>query len=100
MPKTVPRFSLVALSFSQLSITMNAPAMQKPVKTRRAIQTYWSMIRPVINSMIAAEAAKAPKARTWPTRRTSLGAIKQPPTKPTAQAVPSRPSDVVEKPSA
>ena len=48
--------------------------------------------------MIAPEAAKAPKARTWPARRTRRGAKKQPATKPPAQAVPIRPSAAVEKP--
>ncbi len=96
----MPRFSLVARSFSQLSMTMKAPAMAKPVKTRSTIQTIGSMTRPVIRAMMAAEAAKAPKARTWPTRRTSRGANRQPPTKPAAQAVPSKPSEAVENPSA
>ena len=35
----MPRFSLVAFSFSQLSMTMKAPAMVKPVKARSRIQT-------------------------------------------------------------
>jgi len=65
---------LVAFSFSQLSMTMKAPAMVKPVKARSAIQTYSSMMRPVSSAMIAPSAAKAPKARTWPARRTMRGA--------------------------
>ena len=74
--------------------------MVKPVKARSTIQAYSSISRPVISATIAPDAAKAPKARTWPTRRTSRGAKKQPATKPPAQAVPSRPSAAVEKPSA
>ena len=35
----MPRFSLVAFSLSQLSMTMKAPAMVKPVKARSTIQT-------------------------------------------------------------
>ena len=95
----MPRFSLVAFSFSQLSMTMKAPAMVKPVKARSRIQTYSSMIRPVSSATMAPDAAKAPKARTWPARRTRRGAKKQPVTKPPAQAVPIRPSDAVENPS-
>ena len=96
----MPRISLVAFSFNQLSTTMEAPAMMKPVKARKTIQTYWLITRPVSSAMIAPDAAKVPNARTCPTRRTSRGAKRQPATKPPAQAVPSRPSDAVEKPSA
>ena len=96
----MPRFSLVAFSFSQLSITMKAPAMVKPVAARSTIQATSSIHSPVKRAMIAPEAANAPKARTWPARRTSRGARKQPVTKPPAQAVPSRPRTAVEKPSA
>ena len=80
-------------------MTMKAPAMTKPVKARSRIQTYSSMIRPVSSATIAPNAAKAPKARTWPARRTIRGAKKQPVTKPAAQAVPIRPSEAVENPS-
>ena len=72
--------------------------MVKPVKARSRIQTYSSMIRPVSSATMAPDAAKAPKARTWPARRTRRGAKKQPVTKPPAQAVPIRPSEAVEKP--
>ena len=96
----MPRFSLVAFSLSQLSMIMNEPAMVKPVKARSTIQAYSLINSPVISATIAPDAAKAPKARTCPTLRTSRGAKKQPATKPPAQAVPSRPSAVVEKPSA
>ena len=50
--------------------------------------------------MIAAKAAEQAKARIWPTRRTTIGAVRQPSTKPVAQPVPIRPSSAVEKPSA
>jgi len=65
---------LVAFSLSQLSMTMKAPAMTKPVQARSAIQTISSITRPVPSAMIAAHAANVPKARTWPARRTRCGA--------------------------
>lgn len=95
----MPRFSFVAFSFSQLSMTMKAPAMVKPVKARSAIQVYSSIRRPVSSAMMAPTEAKVLKARTCPARRTRRGAKKQPATKPPAQAVPISPSDAVEKPS-
>ena len=55
-------------------MTMKAPAMQKPVKTRRITQIVSLTTRPVMSAMIAPKDAKAPKARTWPTRRTRRGA--------------------------
>ncbi|NKC27919.1 hypothetical protein HED52_05205 [Ochrobactrum ciceri] len=96
----MPRDSLVARSFSQLSMTMKAPAMEKPVKARRITQMVASTKTPESRAMIAADAAKHPNARTWPTRRTRRGANRQPATKPPAQVVPSMPSDVTENPSA
>ena len=55
---------------------MKAPAMTKPVKARSTIQTVSPMMRPLVSAMIAPDAAKAPKARTWPASPTSLGAKK------------------------
>ena len=96
----MPRLSLVARSFSQLSMIMKAPARKKPEPTRRKIQASGMTKMPFRRMMIAAQAAEQAKARIWPTRRTTIGAVRQPSTKPVAQPVPSRPSSAVEKPSA
>ena len=73
-PKTVPRFSFVARSLSQLSITMKAPGHGEAGEGAQRIQTYSSIQSPVSSATIAPDAAKAPKARTWPARRTMRGA--------------------------
>ena len=52
--------------------------MVKPVPALSRIQVGPLMTSPVSSAMMAPEAAKAPKARTWPTRRTSRGAKQAP----------------------
>jgi hypothetical protein len=71
---------------------------REPVTTRSMIQLTGSTSRPVRRAMMAIMAEKAEKARTWPMRRTSRWEKMQPSTKPVAQAVPSRPSEVGENP--
>ncbi len=87
----MPRLSLVARSFSQLSMIIEVPAMQKPVTARSTTHQYWSMKMPVRSAMMAISEIKLENARTWPTRMTSFGAIRQPATNPVAQDVPRRP---------
>ncbi|MNY11642.1 hypothetical protein D3C86_1446820 [compost metagenome] len=87
----MPRLSLVARSFSQLSMIIEVPAVQKPVSARSAIHDVSSMIRPVISTVRHTSATKEPNARTCPARRTMAGATKQPMTKPAAQEVPRKP---------
>ena len=74
--------------------------MAKPVKAAKDDPGGRIDKNPVSSATIAAIDAKALKARTCPTRRTSRGASRQEAMKPPAQAVPKRPRDVVEKPSA
>ncbi|MNE83597.1 hypothetical protein D3C80_1804230 [compost metagenome] len=64
MPKILPRDSLVARSFNQLSMTMKAPAIEKPVKARRITQIVASTKMPESRAITAADAAKQPNART------------------------------------
>src|SRR5688500_8815554 len=78
---------------------MKAPARKKPEKARRTIQASGSTSSPFSRMMIAAQAAEQEKARIWPTRRTTTGAMRQPSTKPVAQPVPISPSSLVENPS-
>ena len=100
MAKIVPRLSLVARSLSQLSMIMNAPAMKKPEPTRSKIQASGTTKSAFRRMMIDAHAAAQAKARICPTRRTTIGAVRQPRMKPVAQPVPIRPSWPVENPSA
>lgn len=74
--------------------------MANPVKARSTIQAVESTRIPVSRATIAAIEANALNARTCPTRRTSRGASRQEVINPPAQAVPKRPREVVEKPSA
>ncbi len=100
MAKMVPRLSLVARSLSQLSRIMKALDMTKPDATRSPIHTSGTTKIPLSRMMIAAPAAADAKARMCPTRRTTIGAARQPAMKPVAQPVPTRPSSAVEKPAA
>ncbi|MNY55597.1 hypothetical protein D3C86_1915870 [compost metagenome] len=87
----MPRLSLVARSFSQLSMIMEVPAVQKPVSARSVIHQTSSITRPVISTVRQTSATKEANARTCPARRTMAGATKHPMTKPAAQEVPRKP---------
>ncbi|MCY1303360.1 hypothetical protein D9M70_530620 [compost metagenome] len=95
-----PRLSLVARSFSQLSMIIDVPAVAKPVSARRISHQVGSIMMPVNSATMAMREAKTLKARTWPMRLTTFGAKKHPRTKPAAQDVPIRPRMVVGYPSA
>ena len=94
----VPRFSFEARSFSHDSTTMAAPAKQKPEIARMRIQAIGVRMRRLRRITTAASEATTANTRTWPTRRTIAGMVRQPQTKPTDQPVPIRPSSKVEKP--
>ncbi len=74
---------------------IEVPAVEKPVTARRTTHQIGSMMMPLTSAMMAMIEMKPEKALTWPTRRTSFGATRQPMTKPPAHEVPSRPSVVV-----
>jgi hypothetical protein len=78
---------------------MNAPAMKKPDPARKSIQASGITRSVFRRMMIEAKAAEQAKARMCPTRRTTIGAVRQPRTKPVAQPVPIRPSSAVVNPS-
>ncbi len=69
--------------FSQLSVTMIMPAMQKPEPARIKVQPIGSTHMMCARAVIDMNEAKVAKLRMWPTRATILGASNAPDSKPT-----------------
>ncbi|MFT6877660.1 MAG: hypothetical protein ACI9XK_003156 [Granulosicoccus sp.] len=79
---------------------MAAPEKAKLAIDLRIIQAMGLRRSRDNNTDIEANAAITPKDLTWPIRATSPGFLRHPSTYPSAQPVPSRPSERVENPSA
>lgn len=78
----LPRLPLSARSLSQLSVTTKMPAMAKPDSTRMAIQAQGLTNSARNRNEPVRIAAKAAKARIWPTCATIAPVQSEPKRKP------------------